>query len=75
MDDDLTNFIEQYHEFYSENVIKYVLWQVLKGLSFLHKKNIIHRDIKSDNILISSEGAVKLSDFGFSCQVAKTERR
>jgi serine/threonine protein kinase len=34
--------------------------KVLGGLSFLHKHNIIHRDIKSDQILFSTDGTVKL---------------
>ena len=69
MDCSLLDIIESKHESYSENCVKYILYQVLLGLDFLHSKSIIHRDIKSDNILVSSKGAVKLSDFGFSCQL------
>ena len=35
----------------SENACKYILNEVLKGIQFMHSKHIIHRDIKSDNIL------------------------
>jgi p21-activated kinase 1 len=35
--------------------------QTLEGLKHLHSKGVIHRDIKSDNLLLSMEGAIKLS--------------
>lgn len=67
MDCSLLDIIEVYKDKYNENVIKYILWQILRGLHFLHQNSIIHRDIKSDNILVNTQGDVKLSDFGFSC--------
>ena len=66
MDDALTPVIARMRNNYSENAIKYVLRQTLLGLQYLHQKHIIHRDIKSDNILVDKSGQVKLADFGYS---------
>ncbi|MFK7864932.1 MAG: protein kinase [Pseudohongiellaceae bacterium] len=43
-----------------------IIIQVLKALSYAHKNNVIHRDIKPDNILIDDEGNVKILDFGIA---------
>jgi len=56
---------------YTENFCKYVLYKTLKGLEFLHERHVIHRDIKSDNILINLEGDVRLADFGYAVQLTE----
>ncbi|CCF55806.1 hypothetical protein KAFR_0A03710 [Kazachstania africana CBS 2517] len=50
----------------SEKVLGKISESVLRGLSYLHEKKVIHRDIKPQNILINELGEVKLCDFGVS---------
>ncbi|GMG39302.1 unnamed protein product [Ambrosiozyma monospora] len=57
------------HSVMSERQMGCVCRETLQGLKFLHSKGIIHRDIKSDNILLSLEGEIKLTDFGFCAQI------
>ena len=45
--------------------------QILIGLKALHQRRQLHRDLKSDNILINTKGDVKLADFGFAIQLTK----
>jgi serine/threonine protein kinase len=54
-----------------EDVISYILLHTLRGLKLLHSRNVMHRDIKADNILINSKGDIKLADFGYSAQMTK----
>ncbi|KAF8484517.1 kinase-like protein [Russula ochroleuca] len=51
---------------FEENVTKYFTEQVLSGLEYLHSKDIVHRDLRADNILVEKTGVCKISDFGIS---------
>ena len=63
---------------FSEEIVQYLMRQIVSGLNYLHKKNILHRDIKLDNILVNFDdeedrknrnmmkAKVKIIDFGFA---------
>ena len=53
----------------NEEEIASIVCMILKGLIFLHENKKIHRDIKTENILLTHEGIAKLADFGVSTQL------
>lgn len=45
---------------------KSLLYQLLKGIQYVHKLKILHRDLKSENLLVSNDGILKIADFGLA---------
>ncbi len=45
---------------------------LLKGMSYLHDRKIVHRDLKTSNLLYSNEGILKICDFGLARKAAQT---
>ncbi|XP_053093428.1 myosin-IIIa-like [Pangasianodon hypophthalmus] len=58
-----------------EAIIAYILHGALMGLHHLHENKTIHRDIKGNNILLTTQGGIKLVDFGVSAQLTNTRLR
>lgn len=59
---DLAKYIEKYEpNGIRLRVVRSYLYQIAKGVEFCHKRAVIHRDLKTDNILISENGLVKVS--------------
>jgi serine/threonine protein kinase len=59
---------------FPEPVIVYTMKSILRALAHMHKTHKLHRDIKSDNILIDKYGNVKIADFGFATSLAADKR-
>jgi len=70
----LRSLLEKFGKF-DEKIVKVYSRQLLAGLHYLHDKGIIHRDIKCANILVDSEGTIKLSDFGASKRLQSRKRK
>ena len=51
---------------FEEPAVACILREALNGLGYLHRHDIIHRQLRSSNILIDSQGAVRLTDLGLS---------
>lgn len=59
----------------TEGQIAHVCSKVLDGLIYLHGEDCIHRDIKSDNILMGLDGQIKITDFGYSAQLTEGQNK
>lgn len=62
---DLLNYVRKRRKL-KEDLAKVFFKQIIQALNYIHKKNIVHRDIKLDNILLDHSGNVKIGDFGVS---------
>ena len=74
---DLSKLIEQKRKsgkYFNEIEIKKYLYEICKGLDYLHSHKIIHRDLKSLNIFITKNNNVKIGDFGVSKQLMNNNK-
>ncbi|CAH4038129.1 unnamed protein product [Pieris brassicae] len=65
--------MEKYPAGCPELLSKQIIWQTLQGVAYCHRHNCIHRDVKPENILLTSDGVVKLCDFGFARMISPGE--
>ena len=66
----MTDLVKAMHEKganLSEDLIAFILKEVLSGLSYLHSQHCMHRDVKGQNCMLTAQGHVKLVDFGELC--------
>ncbi|XP_048034779.1 cyclin-dependent kinase-like 2 isoform X1 [Megalobrama amblycephala] len=62
--------LEQFPSGLDPHRVRKYLYQILRAVCFCHQHNIIHRDVKPENVLVSQLGVVKLCDFGFARTVS-----
>lgn len=58
-----------------ESIIARICRDITRALEYLHSQNCIHRDVKSDNILLKMTGSIKLADFGYCTQLQSSESK
>lgn len=66
LEHDLKTLLDDMREPFLPSEIKTLLSQVITGLDFLHSQWIMHRDLKSSNLLMNNRGEIKIADFGMA---------
>ncbi|KAM9426979.1 serine/threonine-protein kinase MAK-like isoform 1-T2 [Salvelinus alpinus] len=69
MKENLYQLMKDRQRLFPESVIRNVLFQILQGLSFIHKHGYFHRDIKPENLLCMGPELVKIADFGLAREI------
>ena len=69
----LLEVLERYPEGLNPKLIKSFVFQMCKAVHYLHTKNVIHRDVKPENLLVDENMNVKLCDFGFARKISLNE--
>ena len=57
----------------TDDHVQYFLYQILKGLKYVHSANVLHRDLKPSNLLLNSTCDLKICDFGLARSVDENQ--
>ena len=63
---DLSIILDKMQDCFSESQIKCIMMQLFRGLQYLHRNFIVHRDLKVSNLLLTDKGCLKIADFGLA---------
>ncbi|XP_012935400.1 cyclin-dependent kinase 18 [Aplysia californica] len=66
LEKDLKQYMDDCGNIMSMTNVKLFLFQLLRGLAYCHKRRVLHRDLKPQNLLINERGELKLADFGLA---------
>ncbi|XP_065349240.1 cyclin-dependent kinase 17-like isoform X2 [Cloeon dipterum] len=66
LEKDLKQYMDDCGNILTMNNVKIFLYQLLRGLAYCHRRRILHRDLKPQNLLINEKGELKLADFGLA---------
>uniref|UniRef100_A0A1D1YH49 Cyclin-dependent kinase G-2 n=1 Tax=Anthurium amnicola TaxID=1678845 RepID=A0A1D1YH49_9ARAE len=68
MEHDLKGLMEMMKQPFSQSEVKCLMLQLLEGINYLHDNWVLHRDLKTSNLLLNNRGELKICDFGLSRQ-------
>ncbi|KAH9622008.1 hypothetical protein KSS87_020066 [Heliosperma pusillum] len=68
MEHDLKGLMETMRQPYSQSEVKCLMLQLLDGIKYLHDNWVLHRDLKTSNLLLNNQGELKICDFGLARQ-------
>ncbi|XP_024366904.1 mitogen-activated protein kinase 4a [Physcomitrium patens] len=72
MDTDLHQIIRS-NQALTEDHCQYFLYQILRGLKYIHSANVLHRDLKPTNLLVNANCDLKIADFGLARTLSETD--
>ncbi|GMI93036.1 MAP kinase 6 [Hibiscus trionum] len=72
MDTNLRRVLRSNQEIINEQC-QYFLYQILRGLKYIHSSNVLHRDLKPSNLLLSADCDLKICDFGLACLTSESD--